>query len=60
MLKFLEQNLDTFQLEIPFETMFQLELIPYGLTKYQDGKYQCERGADYCNANWIEVRFMSR
>ena len=39
----------------PFETIVQLEFIPYGQTSYQNGNYQCPMSEQQCEANWVHV-----
>lgn len=41
----------------PFETIAQFEFIPYGMTSFVNGGYECARGDDQCKGNWIHVRY---
>ena len=39
----------------PFETVMNVEFVPYGKTQFVDGKYTCPQGETQCHANWIHV-----
>lgn len=40
----------------PFETIMDIELVPYGKTVFgSDGTFTCSKGDNQCQANWIHV-----